>query len=349
MQKINKHIEIVSSTDSTLSSMSAPSRDAIRVVLAQHYKRVDITIVNTLTDLEALIDRKPDLVFLGMKFVPNNPALGINDPKKIWLSQYFDTHDIAYTGSNHHAHALEQDKQLAKQRVLDAGFKTSRYKVVRYNEPQSVEGITLQFPMFVKPNNRGGGLGISSTSLVSTVDELISKVQSITTTLQSDSLIEEYLPGREFSVAVLQTEHSSALSVMPIELVAEPDEQGARILGGKVKASNTERVLEVIDKKTRAAVCALAADVFYALGARDYGRIDIRMDAFGTPHFLEANLLPSLISGYGSFPKACELNNNLGYEAMILTITQMALGRHADSFEENDPTYARVVALSATV
>lgn len=333
MQKINKHIEIVSSSSSCLSSMSGRSRKAILAVLEKHYSQVGITIVNNLSDLEILVASKPDLVFLGMKFIPENPKLGINDPNKIWLSQYLDEHGIAYTGSNQNAHKLELDKQLAKQCVINAGLKTSRYSIIHYDQPQSIKGIALAFPLFVKPNNRGGGLGISSTSFVSNARELASKIKSITTDLHSDSLIEEYLPGREFSVAILKAKNSSELSVMPIELVTEPNSQGARILGSDVKSADTEQVLPVTDRKIRKAVCTLAINVFYALGARDYGRIDIRLDKNGVPHFLEANLIPSLIDGYGNFPKACALNINLRFEDMLLAIVQTAFGRNSNNLE----------------
>jgi D-alanine-D-alanine ligase len=98
-------------------------------------------------------------------------------------------------------------------------------------------------------------------------------------------------------------------------------------LSGQVKSENVEQVLEVTDLKVRSKVITLALAVFEALDARDYGRIDIRLDATGTPHFLEANLIPSLISGYGSFPKACLLNVGLDYEPMIMTIVNLALAR----------------------
>ena len=114
---------------------------------------------------------------------------------------------------------------------------------------------------------------------------------------------------------------------MPIELVAETNRRGDRILSQKVKSSNQETVLSIIDPNTKLQVADTAARVFEALGARDYGRIDIRLDEAGTPHFIEANLIPSLIDGYGSFPKACALNYSMGYEAMILSIVSLGLAR----------------------
>lgn len=324
---IDKHIEIVCSTVMALSSMSQRSRSAALAVLSKRYARVGITIVNSLSDLEALVAQKPDLVFLGMKFIPVNPDLGLHDPNKIWISDYLDEQGIAYTGSSQMALEFELNKPMAKQRVLNAGLPTSPFYVARQSHLPTREDMSLTFPVFIKPTNRGGGQGIGSDSVARNFTELQAKVQSITSRLQADSLIEEYLPGREFSVAILKHEHSAEFSVMPIELVAEPDKSGARLLGGDVKSSNTERVLEVTDKVIRSKVCALAMEVFYALGARDYGRIDIRLDEDGTPQFLEANLLPSLISGYGSFPKACVLNLGIDYESMILMIVKLGLTR----------------------
>jgi DNA-binding protein Fis len=72
MGKINQHIEIVSSSITNLSSMSKMSRDAIRKALSKYYKRVEITLVDNLGDLNALIAKNPDLVFLGMKFLPRS-------------------------------------------------------------------------------------------------------------------------------------------------------------------------------------------------------------------------------------------------------------------------------------
>jgi D-alanine-D-alanine ligase len=334
MVKSNKHFEIVRSTASGLSSMGQKSCDSIFAVLSKHYTKVGVTVVNNLSDLEALVACKPDLVFLGMECIPVNPLLGVTDPDKIWITKYLDENGIAYTGSNQSAHQLERNKPIAKQRVLDAGLRTSAFCVIKQNQLLGRNDISLAYPLFIKPSDRGGGLGIDSDSVVYNFEQLLSKVHSITTELRADSLIEEYLPGREFSVAVLKDEHPKGFLVMPIELVAPPDEDGARLLSGHVKSSNTEQALEVTDKVVKSKVSALALDVFYALGARDYGRIDIRLDTTGVPHFLEANLIPSLISGYGSFPKACVLNIGLEYESMILRIAKLGLARNVNDIED---------------
>jgi len=301
--------------------MSHVSAAAILEVLKKNYINADIAIVDNLSGLQVLVNRKPDLLFLGMQYVIDN------NNEKVWLSDYLDDLNIPYTGSAQCAHRLEMNKHRAKQAMIDAGIQTSPYLVVKRDDDCEQNFDSLSFPMFVKPTSQGGGAGIDTNSVVNNIDELITKISSIARKNKADSLVEQYLTGREFSVAVIRTENSDELTAMPIELVTQPDENGISILSRSVKSGNDETVLEVTDVDVRAKVSSLAIDAFRALGARDYGRIDIRMDGHGVPHFLEANLIPSLIENYGSFPKACMLNDNLDYEPMILRIVHLAAAR----------------------
>jgi D-alanine-D-alanine ligase len=332
--KIDRRIEIVSSTEIGLSSMGREPRETVRAVLAKHYTDVRITIVNNISDLESLVERKPDLVFLGMSFIPMDTQMGFRDKNRIWISQYLDEHDIAYTGSNQPAHELELNKHLAKRRVLNSGIKTSPFNLIRQGNLSGLANMSLKYPVFIKPTDRGGGTGIDSNSVANNFNEMRLKVESITAGLQSDALIEEYLAGREFSVAVLRIEESQEFLLMPLELVAPLDNHGKRILSQQIKLADTETFLAVHDQTLRAQITSMALDVFRALRARDYGRIDIRLDGHGAPHFLEANLLPSLFNGYGNFPKACLLNMGLGYEPMILAIVRLAFARASNNYEK---------------
>src|SRR5579863_7608241 len=124
--KINKHIEIVRSNVVRLSSMSQDSCDAIFAVLTRHYSRVGVTTVNDGKDLQRLITLKPDLVFLGMRFVPSQDSA-----EKIWLSEALDNAGIPSTGSNRLAHKLDLSKPAAKEHILNAGLKTSPFCVIK--------------------------------------------------------------------------------------------------------------------------------------------------------------------------------------------------------------------------
>ena len=291
--------------------------------MSEQYSNVILTNVDTAEDLAALIERQPDLVFLGMMYVidPTDPT------KKVWLSEQLEQASIPHTGSTRFSHELERHKDRAKQQVLDHGLATARFRIVTTNQPYTGQDIGLDFPLFVKPTNEGGGKGVDEYSIVRTDEELRAKVAWLQTKYSSNVLIEQYLEGREFSVAVIKDRHSDELTAMPLELIAPKDTNGERMLGHKVKTSNEEQVIGVDNPEERELIKAFAVDVFRALGARDYGRIDIRFDGNGVPHFLEANLIPSLISGYGSFPKAYKLNKGVEYDEMISNIVLLGLSR----------------------
>lgn len=327
MRKENLYIEIVSSSLPRRSSMSRQSRDAACDALRKYYSHVRVTMVDSLSDLEALVARRPDLVFLGMQSLPTGTITDGYGAGNVWVSEYLDRYGIAYTGSNYLAHKLEVHKPLAKQRVLRAGLATAPFAIVRRNELEKSGEVKLTFPLFVKPTDRGGGVGVDADSLVYNFEELQAKVESIATKLHADSLVEEYLPGREFSVAILSDQDTDELIVMPIELRAPEGLNGESVLGKAVKTSNTEQVCSISDKSLKKKISELASDAYRALGGRDYGRIDIRLNGNGIPQFLEANLIPSLISGYGSFPKACLINMEMSYEEMLLRIVALALSR----------------------
>lgn len=327
MPKINKHIEIVRSTRIGLSSLSQVSSCAMLDALSKHYARVHVSTVNDLDDLSRLVLLKPDLVFLGMKFITTDNSRDIHNAEKIWLSEYLDKYEIAYTGSDREAHELEINKPASKQRVIDDGLKSSPFFVAKQAKNLSPKDVKLTYPLFVKPSNRGGGLGIDDQSVVYNFDQLFSKVQSIKDNYRADSLVEEYLPGREFSVAILWNQVTNILQAMPIELSTGSDSRGVSMLSRQVKSSNKETVKKIPDTEIKNSVIKLAVDVFKSLGARDYGRVDIRLNADDVPYFLEANLIPSLIAGYGSFPKACMLNTGTEYEQMLVKIADLGLTR----------------------
>jgi D-alanine-D-alanine ligase len=337
-KKIQKHIEIARSANKALSSMSQKSADAIYELLKAHYATVGITTINNVSDLGQLVAKQPDLVFMGMKYVH-----GLVPGTKVWISEYLEENGISHTGSPKSAIEYEQDKPLAKQRVLNAGFKTSQFVVVKNGETFDATDSSLQFPLFVKPVNLGAGQGVDDHSIVRTQKELDAKIAALAGEFGCDALVEEFLSGREYSVAVLKQEYSEALMVMPLELVAGPNADGHRILSYELKSAPLETpTFPVTDMNVRAALIELATNAFVALGARDYGRIDIRMSADGVPNFLEANLIPCLIRGSGNFPKACAMNIDMDYDTMILHIVRLGLARTAivDITEDEADTIA---------
>ncbi len=346
MTKIQKHIEIVRSSIPALSSMSLKSATAILDVLKQHYQVVGITTVNSPRDLEKLIANRPDLVFMGMKYVPS-----LEVGKKTWISGQLTKHGITHTGSPERAIKYEQNKPFAKQCLMDAGFQTSPYLVVKDPETLVNTDISLRFPLFVKPTCLGAGQGVDEYSIVHNSSELYKKVVSIIETFHVDALIEEYLPGCEFSVAILKKRNDNTLLAMPIEMHPGADINGDHILSNALKAGELETPVSIVaEGALKEQLKALAIGVFTTIGARDYGRIDIKLDALGVPNFLEANLIPSIINNSGNFQKSTRMNMGITYEDMLLHIVNLAFDRVPKlSAEESSEAIAASLDHSSTM
>ncbi len=317
----NLHIEIARTDNPEFSSMNRTSCASICDVLKRHYSHVGVTMIDRISDLDALVAKDPDLVFLGMKRIP---AADYADD--IWLSEYLASRGIEFIGSPSTAVEFELNKQHAKTVVQRAGLPTAEFFTSLPGEHVDRASLPLDFPLFVKPLHSGGGEGIAADSVVRTYAEFKHKISSIHTKFRSASLVEQYLSGREFSVAILGNAGHDQL-IMPIEIVTGANAAGDRVLGYTVKNNpELERVTAIANVATRYLISTLAKNIFEALGARDVGRIDIRMDADGDGHFLEANLVPGLSTDNSYFFDAYRLNQGGNYEDMILRIVEVGLG-----------------------
>jgi D-alanine-D-alanine ligase len=321
---IDTYIEIVGSSNPRLNAMAQDAQSTILAVLRKKYTKVGTTIVDNMSDLDKLVAKKPDLVILGMKLVLLDTTKSYDDSPKIWLSDYLESHNIAYTGSDTEALIIEFDKPIAKQKVMDAALQSSAYFISSIKQP--VFAHNLKFPLFVKPTNRGDSKGIDEMSVVYSQPELEAKITAIHDECSSDALVEEYLSGREFSVAVIRQADSNALLAMPIEITSPVDAKGNSFLSEAVKYADSERVLAIDDAALKDELNALAIGVFEALGSRDYGRIDMRLDSMGTPSFIEANLMPGL-SDHGYLSRCFAINEDISYEDMILSIAELGSQR----------------------
>jgi len=160
------------------------------------------------------------------------------------------------------------------------------------------DNLPLDFPLFIKPLYEGDSRGIDSNSLVFNFNDYQRKVCSIFKNQGTVSLVEKYLNGKEYTVAIFQDFKTDSYQVYPIELLAERNINGDRILGFLDKVADKELLLKIENKDIKNKISKLALDSFKALGAKGYGRIDIKMDEKGIPYFLEANLIPGLGTGY---------------------------------------------------
>ena len=291
----------------------------IQRILSKRYKHVLITEINSIDDLEQLAKRKPDLVFSGVKYFCFNN-------KKIWLNDYLEIFLIPYIASSKAALDNESDKNRAKNIMQQNDIKTADYFITNPGEHKKESSIPIKFPLFIKPITGGDSRGIDKNSLVFNFEEFTAKVLDIKLKLNTSSLVETYLAGKEYSVGIFEDSIDGSLRAMPIEIIIKKNIDGHCILDFDVKKNDEEEVVLVSDNKIFKKLTKIAINSFVALGGKSLGRIDIKMDHLGEPHFIEANLMPGLRKGY--FYRSCVLNLDMSYDDMILSIANTGLSSH---------------------
>jgi D-alanine-D-alanine ligase len=323
--KINKSIEIV--VVPNFGDVNAHQDNVgiileekkILKILSKRYKNVLITEINSEKDLEKLVIRKPDLVFSGVKYFHFNN-------RNIWLNDYLEMYDIPYIASSKTALDNESDKNRAKKIMQKAKIKTADFFITIPGEYKTSLAIPIAFPLFIKPVTGGDSRGIDANSIVYDFLSFKAKVLDIKLKHNSPSLVETYLSGKEYSVGIFEDSTSGNLRAMPIEIVVKKNINGHRILDFDVKKDDEEKVIAVTDIKIFNKLSKLARISFKALGGKSLGRIDIKMNHRGIPHFMEANLMPGLRKGY--FYRSCMLNLDMSYEDMIFSIANTGLYSH---------------------
>ena len=320
--KINKSIEIVTVHNPGEKNAHQDNvgiileENKILKILSKRYMEVSITKINNKKDLDRLLKRKPDLVFSGVKYFVFNKV-------KIWLNDCLETYDIPYIASSRAALNNESDKNIAKKLILKAKIKTADFFVTNPEEHQNEASIPISFPLFIKPVKGGDSRGIDCNSVVKNFSSFKKKVLEIKQKHNLSSLVETYLPGKEYSVGIFQDSTNGELQAMPIEIVIKKNKNGHCILDFDVKKDDEEKVIAVTDLKIFKKISKLAKEAFKALNGKSLGRIDIKMNHQGEPHFMEANLMPGLRKGY--FYRSCLLNLDMNYEDMIFSIANTGL------------------------
>jgi D-alanine-D-alanine ligase len=234
-----------------------------------------------------------------------------------------DAYEIPYTFSDVLVLALTLHKGMTKRVIRDLGIPTPDFAVV---ETASDCGqVNLPFPLFAKPVAEGTGKGINASSKIGSKEVLRTVCEDLLRTFNQPVLVETYLSGKEFTVGVVGT-GKSARAVGCIEVVLKGDaEPGSYSYWNKKMYEELVEYRLVEDGMAQKAVeVALAS--WTGLGCRDGGRVDLRADVNGLPHFLEVNPLAGLNPIISDLPILCAMKG-MSYKELISQIMESALSR----------------------
>jgi D-alanine-D-alanine ligase len=217
---------------------------------------------------------------------------------------------IPCTGSDALAIALTLDKALAKIVAKSAGIATAPWFVdslpsitstdksvcatstlpsvaqtlLSVPGQQAAPDLDLTFPVFAKPAAEGSSMGITERSLCRDQEELDSAIDSISK--YGPVLVEEFLPGDEFTVGIIGGDVLGVMQVLP------RGGDNDFIYSLDVKRDYLNRVdYRLVNAPD---VADIALQVWRAFNLRDVARIDIRRDRNGIANFVEVNPLPGV-------------------------------------------------------
>ena len=122
-------------------------------------------------------------------------------PANIVFKRLSDKYKIPYVFSGPVIMGMSLNKHLAKLVVAAAGVPVSPGFLI--TDIKDSERCKLEYPLFVKPVSEGTGKGITAKSLVNSPEELKIMVKWILSEFRQPALVEEYLPGREFTVGIV--------------------------------------------------------------------------------------------------------------------------------------------------
>lgn len=245
--------------------------------------------------------------------------------RESYVPALLEMYGIPYTFSDPLICALTLDKAMAKQWVAQQGLATPAFAVVRTLD--DVDTVRLTYPLFAKPLAEGTGKGVDQNSKIEDSARLRSVCTELLTRYAQPVLVEEFLPGREFTVGILGTgDQASVLGTMEIELVSK-DEPAIYSYLNKEECESRIYYHPLHDNPTlKEKVEHLALRCYQVLQCRDAGRVDVRCDAHGEPCFIEVNPLAGLHPHHSDLPMIAT-QEGMSYETLIGTILENAFKR----------------------
>ena len=221
--------------------------------------------------------------------------------------------------------ALTLDKIMAKKIFIAEGIPTPKFFEVK-SKDELVNKDHCRFPMIVKPRFEGSSKGLSEDSRVENMEELKKQVEYIINTYKQPALIEEFISGQEFTVAIVGNEDPLVLPIVQIKIDGRLKLNDKFYTFARITSDRLEYICPAsISQDLKKKITDLALKIYQAVECRDFGRVDFRVDNEGNPYVLEINPLPSL-STEDVFMLVAK-NIGITYEEMIGKILDSAIKR----------------------
>lgn len=324
-------IVVLHNTDFAADAIDASSvADAAKAVagaLREHGHAVEIVGLHGMEILELVPRLAADLVFNLCESMNNDAR---NEPTVAGL---FDLFRIPYTGADQLALVSCLHKQRAKEILIGRGVATPPYRYLQ-DEADLADVDRLDYPWFVKLAHEDASVGITEANRVTSAAELRARTRELLAQYRQPVLAERYVEGREINATLIG--NGAELTVLPLHEIDFAAMPGDRPKIVSYAAKWDEAHVDYVGTKpvplrdpTPALVAAVertARAAWQALGLRDYGRVDLRVDASGAPWVIDVNPNCDISPDAGAARAA--LAAGMPYPAFIGRLAAMALARY---------------------
>jgi len=234
--------------------------------------------------------------------------------------------DIPFVGADALTLSLTLDKIMAKKIFIAEGIPTPKFFEIK--TPESVRNTNhFKFPLIVKPRFEGSSKGLSDNSRVENRQDLEKQVEYIISTYKQPALIEQFISGQEFTVAIVGNDPPEAMPIVQIKIDGRLKLNDKFYTFARIQSDRLEYICPAhINNDLKEKISELALKTYMAVECRDFGRVDFRVDNDGNPYVLEINPLPSLSTEDVFMVVAKEIG--ISYEEIIGKILNSALKRH---------------------
>jgi len=252
-------------------------------------REAEIVFLESKQDFTDAIDTKSyDIVWSALYHISTKADIvGVNDDDGLWIADNLDAREIPYIGPN----ALTM-KQLIQKNWTHETLQKNQIKVPANFTVDIGDSIPdPEFPVFIKPSCESRSVGISDDSVAHTPEELHKAVHYIHAEFEQPALVEEYLPGEEYTVLMLSNAENQEF-LPGIVKVDEFHYGKYPILRSDLRGVGLTKILRPTDRVAESIeLCRQAVD---ALNCLDHVRVDMRVSAEGQLKIIEVNGIPGL-------------------------------------------------------
>jgi len=199
----------------------------------------------------------------------------------------FELMGISYTGTDHISSAICMDKGISRSLLIAGGVPMPKgIRLKRATAAQAQELLAkagISYPCIVKPCCGGSSIGVAIAQDAKELEKALMEAFSY----EEEAVIESYIKGREFSVALIEGKPLPVIEIAP--------KQGFYDYKNKYQAGSTVETCPAdLSSEQTQTMQNYAKLAYHILHLHKYARIDFMMDSTGAMYCLEANTLPGM-------------------------------------------------------